>query len=217
MPRKQVECLICHKSMRADNLTRHKNSCKVQNLQQNQLETVLTKGVKRKLDEESWYVCDEEKQYVKKSHNLPDVFGTKIDHNELSGDKPLSRKTLVHLMDIFEINKENRELIIQDLLTENSQKRETGEWKIENILLIDRIKRAMARRKSNKDVSQPVGYGLEGLTDDSNNEFGIKIPKSNNETRDNQNKEEEMVQEYSSNSEDSHESKDDSESMEEIL
>ena len=43
MPRKQVECLICHKTMRADNLTRHKNSCKVQNLQQNQLETVLTK------------------------------------------------------------------------------------------------------------------------------------------------------------------------------
>ena len=48
MPRKQAECLICHKSMRADNLTRHKSSCKVQNLQQNQLETVLTKGVKRK-------------------------------------------------------------------------------------------------------------------------------------------------------------------------
>ena len=29
MPRKQVECLKCHKSMRADNLTRHKNTCEV--------------------------------------------------------------------------------------------------------------------------------------------------------------------------------------------
>ena len=29
MPRKQVECLICHKSMRADNLPRHKNTCSV--------------------------------------------------------------------------------------------------------------------------------------------------------------------------------------------
>ena len=37
MSRKQVECLICHKSMRADNLRRHKNSCKVQN----KLETVM--------------------------------------------------------------------------------------------------------------------------------------------------------------------------------
>ena len=27
MPRKQVECLTCHKSMRADNLARHKNTC----------------------------------------------------------------------------------------------------------------------------------------------------------------------------------------------
>ena len=26
MPRKQVECLTCHKSMRADNLARHKNT-----------------------------------------------------------------------------------------------------------------------------------------------------------------------------------------------
>ena len=43
MPRKQVECLICHKSMRADNLTRHKNSCKVQN----KPETVMETNVKQ--------------------------------------------------------------------------------------------------------------------------------------------------------------------------
>ena len=43
MPRKQAECLICHKSMRADHLTRHKKSCKVKNLQENQLEIVLAK------------------------------------------------------------------------------------------------------------------------------------------------------------------------------
>ena len=39
MSRKQVECLICHKSMRADNLKRHQNSCKVQNKPETVMET----------------------------------------------------------------------------------------------------------------------------------------------------------------------------------
>ncbi len=85
---------------------------------------------------------------------------------------------------------------------EISQKRANGEWKMENILLIDCIKRAVASRKLNKDqdnnnlVSLPVGYGLDRLTDDTksmNSEVGIKTQNGDNElkkSRDSQYKEE---------------------------
>ena len=43
MSRKQVECLICHKSMRADNLPRHKNTCSVPY----KPETVMGKDIKQ--------------------------------------------------------------------------------------------------------------------------------------------------------------------------
>ena len=124
-------------------LWRHKQSCNNKRIRQ---------------DAASYPSYDEEK-HTKKSKNSHDLSYINlmqsrrkvIDHNELSGNKPLSRNTLHHLMDILKINMENREPIIRELLMENRQKRANGEWEMENILLIDRIKRAMVSRKLNKD------------------------------------------------------------------
>ena len=88
MSRKQVECLICHKSMRADNLPRHKNTCSVSY----KPETVMDKDIKQQ------YVGSDKIQNQQHSKTLNPKFSALIDtiiNKKYEPSEKFQRKDLV--------------------------------------------------------------------------------------------------------------------------
>ena len=88
MSRKQVECLICHKSMRADNLPRHKNTCSVPY----KPETVMDKDIKQQ------YVGSDKIQNQQHSKTLNPKFSALIDtiiNEKYEPSEKFQRKDLV--------------------------------------------------------------------------------------------------------------------------
>ena len=122
MSRKQVECLICHKSMRADNLPRHKNTCSVPY----KPETVMDKDIKQQ------YVGSDKIQNQQYSKTLnPKVFSALIDtiiNEKYEPSEKFQRKDLVEksTVDKGQYYSDTLDLISKVVTSENENENNGG-------------------------------------------------------------------------------------------
>ena len=118
MPRKQVECLICHKSMRADNLTRHKNSCKVPY----EPETVMETDVKQQ------YAGSDKVQNQQRSKTLTPKISDLVDaiiNEKYESSEKIQRKDLVD--DKGQYYSDTLDLISKVVTGENEDENDGGD------------------------------------------------------------------------------------------
>ena len=108
MPGAKRECRSCQKVMRSDNLKIHQKICKGRN-------DLLPNYMNKEVSAQQPKNLVASKKVSLQDIEDPPTFPT-FDGGEFSGEKPLSERTLLKIMDMLKIPHENRAQILKEEL-----------------------------------------------------------------------------------------------------